>query len=180
MPVAISSRHQRCAPVTPRAATHPLTTAVRPVASCSASSTHSASRSPQNSNPFTTTTAANATLDYVLDHDLQANAARLGQIIIPGLREAAAASAAGGSVRGRGLMFALDMIDPRTGQASAPLAARMLEETRERGLLIGKGGLAGNTLRMAPPLTLSEAEAKEGLQLLCDALTAVNEEATAK
>jgi 4-aminobutyrate aminotransferase-like enzyme len=33
---------------------------------------------------------------------------------------------------------------------------------------------------MAPPLTLSEAEAKEGLQLLCDALTAVNEEATAK
>jgi 4-aminobutyrate aminotransferase-like enzyme len=126
-------------------------------------------------NPISTT-AANATLDYVLDHDLQANAARLGQIIIPGLRAAAAASAAGGSVRGRGLMFALDMIDPRTGQASAPLAARMLEETRERGLLIGKGGLTGNTLRMAPPLTLSEAEAREGLAILTDALKAVSEE----
>jgi 4-aminobutyrate aminotransferase len=74
-------------------------------------------------------------------------------------------------------MFALDMIDPRTGQASAPLAARMLEVTRERGLLIGKGGLTGNTLRMAPPLTLSEPEAREGLAILTDALKAVSEEA---
>ena len=127
-------------------------------------------------NPISTA-AANATLDYVLDHDLQANAARLGQIIIPALREAAAASAAGGSVRGKGLMFALDVVDPKTGQASAPLAARMLEETRERGLLIGKGGLTGNTLRMAPPLTLSEAEAREGLAILTDALKTVSEEA---
>jgi 4-aminobutyrate aminotransferase len=126
-------------------------------------------------NPISTA-AANATLDYVLDHDLQSHAAALGQIIIPALREAAAGSAAGGSVRGRGLMFALDMIDPRTGQPSAPLAARMLEETRERGLLIGKGGLTGNTLRMAPPLTLSEAEAREGLAILTDALKAVSEE----
>jgi 4-aminobutyrate aminotransferase len=128
-------------------------------------------------NPVSTA-AANATLDYVLDHDLQANAAALGQIIIPGLREAAAASAVGGEVRGKGLMFALDVVDPATGQASAPLAARMLEEARERGLLIGKGGLTGNTLRMAPPLTLSEAEAREGLAILIDALHAVSEEAS--
>jgi 4-aminobutyrate aminotransferase len=126
-------------------------------------------------NPVSTA-AANATLDYVLSHDLQANAAALGQIIIPGLREAAATSPAAGVVRGKGLMFALDMVDPTTGQASAKLAARMLEETRERGLLIGKGGLYGNTLRMAPPLTLSEAEAREGLAILIDALKAVSEE----
>ena len=126
-------------------------------------------------NPISTA-AANATLDYVLDHDLQANAARLGQIIIPALREAAGRCAAGGEVRGKGLMFALDLVDPKTGQASAPLAARMLEETRERGLLIGKGGLSGNTLRMAPPLTLSEPEAREGLAILTDALRTVSEE----
>lgn len=126
-------------------------------------------------NPLSTT-AANATLDYVLSHDLQRNAAALGQIIIPGLREAAASSPIAGEVRGKGLMFALDLIDPATGQASAPLAARMLEETRERGLLVGKGGLYGNTLRMAPPLTLSEAEAREGLAILADALRTVSEE----
>jgi 4-aminobutyrate aminotransferase-like enzyme len=53
----------------------------------------------------------------------------------------------------------------------------MLEATRERGLLIGKGGLTGNTLRMAPPLTLTEPEAREGLAILTDALRAVSEEA---
>jgi 4-aminobutyrate aminotransferase len=82
-----------------------------------------------------------------------------------------------GAVRGKGLMFAVDLVDPATKQPSPPLASRMLEATKERGLLIGKGGLVGNTLRMAPPLTLTEAEAKEGLSILVDALTAVNEEA---
>jgi 4-aminobutyrate aminotransferase len=56
----------------------------------------------------------------------------------------------------------------------------MLEATKERGLLVGKGGLYGHTLRMAPPLTLSEAEAKEGLTILTDALHAVNEETKTK
>ena len=45
-----------------------------------------------------------------------------------------------------------------------------MEETRERGLLIGKGGLYGNVLRIAPPLTLTEDEAREGLDILLDAL----------
>ena len=112
-------------------------------------------------NPVSTT-AANATLDYVLSHDLQRNAAEQGQVIIAGLREAAAGCAAAGEVRGRGLMFAVDLVDPATGEPSAPLAARMLEETRARGLLIGKGGLRGNTLRMAPPLTLSAAGSAGG------------------
>ena len=124
-------------------------------------------------NPVSTA-AANATLDYVLSHDLQANAAAMGQIIIPGLRDAAAGCAAAGEVRGKGLMFALDLVDPATGAPSLALAARMLEETKARGLLIGKGGLGGNTLRMAPPLTLSEPEAREGLAILIDALHAVS------
>jgi 4-aminobutyrate aminotransferase len=130
-------------------------------------------------NPLATA-AANATLDYVLSHDLQRNAAVTGRIIIDGLREAAATLDIVGEVRGKGLMFAVDLVDPATGKASPPLAAKMLEATKERGLLVGKGGLYGHTLRMAPPLTLSEAEAKEGLGLLIDALTAVNEETKAQ
>jgi 4-aminobutyrate aminotransferase len=130
-------------------------------------------------NPLATA-AANATLDYVLSHDLQRNAAVVGRIIIDGLREAAGTLGIVGEVRGKGLMFAVDLVDPATGKASPPLAAAMLEATRERGLLVGKGGLYGHTLRMAPPLTLSEAEAKEGLGILIDALTAVNEETKAQ
>ena len=128
-------------------------------------------------NPVSTT-AASATLDYLLSHDLQRNAEVLGKIIISGLREAAPGLAAVGDVRGKGLMFAVDLVDPATGQPSPPLAARVLEETRARGLLIGKGGLYGHALRMAPPLTLSEAEAREGLGILIDALRVVSEEAS--
>jgi 4-aminobutyrate aminotransferase len=127
-------------------------------------------------NPIATT-AGNATLDYVLSHDLQRSAARTGTIIIDGLREAAPGCEVAGEVRGKGLMFAIDLVDPATKNPSPALATRMLEATRERGLLIGKGGLYGATLRMAPPLTLSEAEAKEGLGILTDALRAVNAEA---
>ncbi|HME67200.1 MAG TPA: aminotransferase class III-fold pyridoxal phosphate-dependent enzyme, partial [Streptosporangiaceae bacterium] len=130
-------------------------------------------------NPIATA-AGNATLDYVLSHDLQRNAAVTGELIISGLKEAAAQLNIIGEVRGRGLMFAVDLIDPVTKKPSPPLAARALEATKERGLLVGKGGLYGSTLRMAPPLTLSEAEAKEGLTILTDALQAVNDEASTR
>jgi 4-aminobutyrate aminotransferase len=126
-------------------------------------------------NPIATT-AANATLDYLLSHDLQKNAAACGDIIISGLREAAGELAIVGAVRGKGLMFAVELIDPATGKAAPPLAGKVLEATRERGLLIGKGGLYGHALRMAPPLTISEAESREGLALLIDALRAVDAE----
>jgi 4-aminobutyrate aminotransferase len=126
-------------------------------------------------NPISTA-AANATLDYVLSHDLQKNAAVAGDIIVSGLRQAAEGLPIVSAVRGKGLMFAVELIDPASRQPAPPLAAKVLEAARERGLLIGKGGLYGHALRMAPPLTISEAEAREGLGLLVDALRAVNSE----
>jgi 4-aminobutyrate aminotransferase len=129
-------------------------------------------------NPISTA-AGNATLDYVLSHDLQKNAATCGAIVIDGLKAAAGSLKTISDVRGKGLMFAVDLADPATGQPSPQLAAKAMEETRQRGILVGKGGLYGATLRMAPPLTLSEAEAREGLGLLVDALTAVNAQAGA-
>jgi 4-aminobutyrate aminotransferase len=128
-------------------------------------------------NPLATT-AGNATLDYLLSHDLQRNAATLGTLIIGGLRDAAGSLSTVGAVRGKGLMFAVELTDPATGAPSPALAARALEATRQGGLLVGKGGLYGNVLRMAPPMTLTEAEAKEGLGILTDSLRAVDSEAS--
>ncbi|MGH3246220.1 MAG: aspartate aminotransferase family protein [Trebonia sp.] len=129
-------------------------------------------------NPIATA-AGNATLDYVLSHDLQKNAAACGAIIIEGLRAALRDLKTVGDVRGKGLMFAVDLADPASGAPSPQLAAQALGATKERGLLVGKGGLHGATLRMAPPLTLTPDEAREGLALLIDALRAVNSGAEA-
>jgi 4-aminobutyrate aminotransferase len=123
--------------------------------------------------------AANATLDYVLDHRLQDNAARTGQLIIKGLEEAAPRLPIVGAVRGKGLMFAVELVDPGTGAPAPALAARFMEETKKRGLLAGKGGLYGNAIRMAPPLTLTIGEAAEGLDIIVGALETINREATA-
>ena len=73
-------------------------------------------------NPIATT-AGNATLDYVLSHDLQRNAAVTGGLIIAGLREHAKDLAIVGEVRGKGLMFAVDLVDPVTKKAE-PAAGR--------------------------------------------------------
>jgi 4-aminobutyrate aminotransferase len=124
-------------------------------------------------NPIATA-AGQATLDYVLSHGLQENAAVCGTIVLDGLRAAAAGLPSVTDVRGKGLMFAVDLAD-RAGRPSPALAARAMEATRRRGLLVGKGGLYGATLRMAPPLTLSQSEAREGLELLVDALREVDQ-----
>ncbi|SEF53633.1 4-aminobutyrate aminotransferase/hypothetical protein [Nonomuraea solani] len=117
--------------------------------------------------------AANATLDYVLDRDLQANAARTGDIIIGGLKAAAGRLSIVKDVRGKGLMFAIELETPAQ-------AARFMEETKRAGLLAGKGGLYGTAIRMAPPLTLTVDEATEGLGIIVTALETIDAEAAAQ
>ena len=122
-------------------------------------------------NPISTS-AALATLEYVLSHDLQANAAKVGARLMTGLADLPARYPSVGDVRGRGLMIGIELVRPGTTVPAPERAAAVLEQARERGLLIGKGGLYGNVLRIAPPLTLTEAEADEGLAALTAAIAA--------
>jgi 4-aminobutyrate aminotransferase len=123
-------------------------------------------------NPVSTA-AGNAVLDYVLDHDLQGNAARTGAILRSGLDEALRDSPIVAEVRGKGLMLAIEFVQPGTTQPDAGATARVFEECKARGLLVGKGGLYGNVIRMGPPLTLTDDEAREALGILVDAIRAV-------
>jgi len=116
--------------------------------------------------------AGNAVLDYVLDHDLQGNARRVGEILLAGLRAVAAESPIVADVRGRGLMIGVEFVRPGTTEPDPAATVRVFEACREGGLLVGKGGLYNNVLRMGPPLTLTEDEAREGLAVLTDAITA--------
>ncbi len=110
--------------------------------------------------------AANATLDYVVRHDLQAHAAKVGTRILEGLRGLTERHPVVGEVRGKGLMIGMELVEPGTKTPAPAAATRVLEETKRGGLLIGKGGLYGNCLRLAPPLTLTEADADEGVAII--------------
>jgi 4-aminobutyrate aminotransferase len=111
-----------------------------------------------------TAAGALANLRYAVDHDLQANAATVGAVLRAKLEEAADLPGVL-EIRGKGLMLGIELVD-------AAAATEVLERTRSSGLLIGKGGLGGNVLRIAPPLTLTADEAGHGGAILLAALTA--------
>ncbi|MFG2223228.1 aspartate aminotransferase family protein [Streptomyces sp. NPDC048644] len=117
-----------------------------------------------------TMAAGLANLTYLLEHDLQGNARRVGGLLIERLRAVTAGLDVVREVRGRGLMIGVEMVSPGTDERSARAASLVLEAARARGLLIGKGGQGGASLRIAPPMTLTVAEAEEGAALLADAL----------
>jgi 4-aminobutyrate aminotransferase len=111
-------------------------------------------------NPISTA-AGNAVLDYIVEHDLQANAARTGTILLDGLRKVDSPIVA--EVRGKGLMIGIEL-------TSAAATVAVFESCKRDGLLVGKGGLYGTTIRMGPPLNLTEDDAREGLEILTNAL----------
>ncbi len=118
-----------------------------------------------------TMAAGLANLTYLLEHDLQGNARRVGGLLIERLRAVAARLPGVREVRGRGLMIGVELVKPGTDTADPETAAAVLEAAREEGLLLGKGG-GHNTsaLRIAPPLSLTVAEAEEGAAILERAL----------
>ncbi|MEV6804773.1 aspartate aminotransferase family protein [Streptomyces sp. NPDC051132] len=118
-----------------------------------------------------TMAAGLANLTYLLEHDLQGNARRVGGLLIERLRSATAGLPGVREVRGRGLMIGVELVRPGTDEADPQAAAAVLEAARHNGLLIGKGGgHDSSALRIAPPLSLTVAEAEEGAAILEEAL----------
>jgi 4-aminobutyrate aminotransferase len=79
-----------------------------------------------------------------------------------------------GDVRGMGLMQAIELVEDRkTKTPAAAQTAQLLEATREHGLLVGKGGLYGNVIRVTPPMNIGRSDVDQFIQLLDKSLTAV-------
>jgi 4-aminobutyrate aminotransferase-like enzyme len=121
--------------------------------------------------------AANATLEVIESEELPKNAEVQGRRFRAGLEELQRKHPRTiGEVRGLGLMQALELVEDETvkNRTPAPKAAtQLMEETKKRGLLIGKGGLYGNVLRIAPSLTVGAAEIDEALAILGESLSAM-------
>ena len=121
-----------------------------------------------------TMAAGLANLNYLVEHDLLGNAGRVGGLLIVRLRAITAQIPAVKEVRGRGLMIGIELVKPGTDEANPEAASAVLEAARREGLLIDKGG-GHNTsaLRVAPPLSLTVAEAEEGAEALERALRSI-------
>lgn len=120
-------------------------------------------------NPLSTAGAL-ANINFILDNDLQTNALKVGNQLKDGLYHIADEVPEIIEVRGKGLMLGVEFADPETEAPTPALATNVMEEAKKEGLLVGKGGMYGNTLRIAPALTLTEEEAAEGLEMLRNAI----------
>jgi 4-aminobutyrate aminotransferase len=109
-----------------------------------------------------------ATLNYVVDNDLQGNAKAMGQRFAAAVAPLAESTAWIAELRGRGLMWAVEICHPGTIEPDPKRTTALLEACRAHGLLVGKGGLYGNVIRMAPMLDVTADELDTGV----DALTA--------
>jgi len=117
-------------------------------------------------NPVTSV-AARATIQVIEEENLLENAHTVGahfRAKLEGLKEKYPLI---GDVRGMGLMQALELVKDRTTKEPAPEATtQLLERTRDNGLLIGKGGLFGNVIRLSPMLNISKPDVDEAVRLL--------------
>ena len=120
--------------------------------------------------------AANATIDAIVDDKLVDNAAKMGAVLRAGLEHLKTKYAIIGDVRGRGLMQGVEIVrNQMAGDRSPDVDAtlRLLEETKARGLLIGRGGLSGNVLRVAPALIVTRRQIDDALEILDLAFAAI-------
>src|SRR5262245_30908723 len=120
--------------------------------------------------------AANATIQIIEEEKLPQNAEKMGALLREGLLAIQRRFPKNvGDVRGKGLMLGVELVVDETAGDRTPekaLTGRVFEEAKKRGLLIGKGGLEGNTFRIAPALNVTEPDIHEALGILTESFAA--------
>ncbi len=112
-------------------------------------------------NPVTAT-AAKAVLDYIDEKRLLDNVTEVGGYLRGKLEEMRTKYDVIGDVRGMGLLQALEFVEDRESKKPATmLTLAVMDAARERRILIGRGGLNGNVVRLSPPMNISKSDVDE-------------------
>lgn len=113
------------------------------------------------------TTAAKVVIDLIEQENLASNAATTGAYLHGKLRELQEKHALIGDVRGMGLMQALELVQDRATKVPATAQTqRLMQAARDHRILIGRGGLDGNVLRISPPLNISTGDVDHFIRAL--------------
>ena len=122
--------------------------------------------------------AAKATINVIQRDELDKNAEKMGDILRKGLEQLQEKyPKVIGEVRGMGLMQAIELVVDETKKDRTPnpaAAEQLMEETKARGLLIGRGGLYANAMRISPPLNITRSEVEEAIGILNDSFAAID------
>ncbi len=117
-------------------------------------------------NPVTAA-AAKATIDLIEEERLMDNAHEVGTHFRQGLDALKEKYPVIGDVRGMGLMQGIEIVkDRKTKEPGTELTAQLMERARANGLIVGRGGLFSNIIRMSPPLNISKSDADQAVGIL--------------
>ena len=109
-------------------------------------------------NPMSTAQGL-ATLRMILRENVQGHAHEIGTYLKEGLNELKSRHSLVGDVRGQGLMLGMELVSEHANKTPATAeTAQIHERAKDLGLLLGKGGLRGNVLRIKPPMCIDRAD----------------------
>ncbi len=119
------------------------------------------------------TTAAKAVIDFIEEQHLLSNTEEVGAYLKGRLLELQQKHPIIGDVRGMGLLLALELVEDRISKTPATAATlRAIEAARENGILVGRGGLYGNVVRLSPPMNIGREDVDEFILRLDSSLRA--------
>jgi len=117
-----------------------------------------------------------ATLEVIDEEKLQANSKLVGGHMLAGFEALMAKHKIIGNVRGQGLMIGVELVKDRSTREPAKAETlELLERAREMGVLLGKGGLNGNVLRIKPPMCITKDDADYALYVIDQALSQIKQ-----
>lgn len=126
-------------------------------------------------NPISAT-AGLAVLEAIRNNRLDDRAAKVGGILLSGLKDMAGRRRSIGDVRGRGLALGVELIeDPDSRKPAATKAAKVVYRAYELGVVVYYVGMDSNVLELTPPLILTESEATQALDILDRAIADVEQ-----
>lgn len=124
-------------------------------------------------NPVTMAMAL-ATINFIEKHNLLDNATQQGGVLRERLDELKSEFPFIGDVRGMGLMQGLEIVKPGTREPDAARTVALMAASRDLGLLLGKGGLYGNVIRISPHLNVSTQDMDAATDIIARACAAVS------
>ena len=123
--------------------------------------------------------ASNATINIIERENLKENSQNMGELLKDGLKKIQSENKnIIGDLRGKGLMIGLELVADETMNDRTPnpnAVDSLMEETKKRGLLIGRGGLYGNCVRISPALNIGKDEIHKSLSILSESFKSINQ-----